>query len=118
MNASTPALKVMCTFQPPEHVALPIKVVDATAITFDIEVEPPYRGAGLGNAALRELVAVCDQLGVRILIYAEPEDPEMQSLKSLVAWYVRHDFEPMGPERKGRRMLSRRPANDHHIPRV
>lgn len=97
---STPAHDLIQCWEPHDHVALRLQVVDSTTATFDIAVAPAYRGAGLGSAALADLTQLADELGVALRIQAEP-DPEMCSPQRLAEWYAGFGFEPTGPCRRG-----------------
>lgn len=76
-----------------------------------IRTVPVYRGRGLAEAALQDVIALAEGLQVPLRLTAEPVAGDDTDLPRLIAWYLAHGFEVVGPARSGAgAMILQRPG--------
>ncbi|GAA2401241.1 hypothetical protein GCM10010191_05630 [Actinomadura vinacea] len=66
-----------------------------------IRTRPAYRGRGLAEAALLDVMALADRLRVPLRLTAEPIAGDDTDPPRLIAWYRRHGFEVVRTARPG-----------------
>ncbi|MFC6938133.1 hypothetical protein ACFQHO_53880 [Actinomadura yumaensis] len=74
-----------------------------------IRTRPDHRGRGLADAALHDVTALADRLGLTLRLRVEPITGDEDTCHArLIAWYSRHQFVPVAPSAGAERVTMQR----------